>query len=528
VALELFPKTAAFPKPIRMSQYSGMISVIKGYLHDLGMSSNRGAIPKGITQLPTCSPSPHDIETTLNVLDMVLKSTRGNITLQSPLEDVVSFLRSHAQTLSQEASPQQSHLNRATLVVRNSLQKKCYICQYVLLAPHPQYSSLCHACGEYNLASSALSLPSCLNLDDKAALVTGGRVNLGYHTALRLLRCGAHVIVSTRYPYDAEKRYLAELDADNWKQRLRLIGADFRTASDVFHLVSVVKECLKEWSSTKRPKLDILINNAAQTLTDSVQKEGAAVKKEELLLLENRKHATLLIGTYIRGGISAPQLGLSRTNPKMPIEDVEKMNFNDEVSDISSASEAVSRTVPPSSWLQSIQQIPYEDIISAHSVNTFVPLILIREFLPIMRSDEDKSAKGSAPRKPASYIINVSSREGIFEATTKSAAKHGKHVHTNLTKAALNMLTETEAGSAWRNGRIAVNTVDPGFMSAAPEIEKKWKEKEGDDWTCPIGWEDGAGRVLWPIAINEQGKGPIWGRFLKHFGAVEIDVSVGR
>ena len=91
------------------------------------------------------------------------------------------------------------------------------------------------------------------------------------------------------------------------------------------------------------------------------------------------------------------------------------------------------------------------------------------------------------------------------------------------------MLTETEASPAWKMRRVAINTVDPGYMSAAPEIEKLWKEKLGEELgRCPIGWEDGAGRVLWPIAVGESGKGAIWGRFLKHFGSVEVDVSVGR
>lgn len=88
------------------------------------------------------------------------------------------------------------------------------------------------------------------------------------------------------------------------------------------------------------------------------------------------------------------------------------------------------------------------------------------------------------------------------------------------------MLTETEAAPAWRKRRVAINSVDPGFMSAAPEVERWWRErKEGDgggsSWRCPIGWEDGAGRVLWPVAVGEMGKG-VWARFLKHFGEVEV------
>ncbi|CAJ2510649.1 Uu.00g062740.m01.CDS01 [Anthostomella pinea] len=121
-----------------------------------------------------------------------------------------------------------------------------------------------------------------------------------------------------------------------------------------------------------------------------------------------------------------------------------------------------------SSWVQSLTEIPYEDVISAHSVNTFVPLILVRELLPLMyrrSSSESQSANADG------YIINVSSREGIFERSNKSPAKNGKHVHTNMSKAALNMITETEASSTWNAHRVAMNTVDPGYMSASPESE---------------------------------------------------------
>ena len=418
--------------------------------------------------------------------------------------------------------------------VQNSRQKKCYICQYILLSPHAQYPSLCKPCGEYNLASSALSLPANLRLHGKTALVTGGRVNLGYHTALRLLRCGAQVIVSTRYPHDAETRYSAEPDFIAWAQRLKIVGADFRAASDVFHLVKVVKECLMEWNNAKTPKLDILINNAAQTLTDSLEKEDQAVKRESTLRVEASKTQNLLTEGYtarIRGGVKTSTSLASRQQQTLSYGT--SHNDNRETTQTREALEiSQGATKPldtsPSSWLQSIHQIPYEDVISAHSVNTFVPLILLREFLPIMSSETGTSKIETTASKASSHIINVSSREGIFESNPKSASKNGKHVHTNLTKAALNMLTETEAGPAWKHGKVAINSVDPGFMSAAPEVEKQWKEKEGDSWTCPIGWEDGAGRVLWPIAVSESGKGAVWGRFLKHFGAVEIDVGIGR
>jgi NAD(P)-dependent dehydrogenase (short-subunit alcohol dehydrogenase family) len=175
--------------------------------------------------------------------------------------------------------------------------------------------------------------------------------------------------------------------------------------------------------------------------------------------------------------------------------------------------------------MQSIYEIPYEDVITAHSVNTFVPFILVRELLPLMGSP--RSQVDSQPKiqtsKPEAYIINVSAREGAFEPRPDHWSKNGRHVHTNLAKAALNMLTETEAQPAWRHRKVAMNSVDPGYLSAAPEILESWK-RQGREEGCPIGWEDGAGRVLWPIVMGEKGN-IVRGRFLKHF---EIDLVVGR
>lgn len=88
-----------------------------------------------------------------------------------------------------------------------------------------------------------------------------------------------------------------------------------------------------------------------------------------------------------------------------------------------------------SSWVQSLQEIPYEDLISAHSVNKFVPLILIRELLPVMRQKRDPppfTLRARDSRECYGYIVNFSSREGIFEITKGHSAKKGKHVHTNM------------------------------------------------------------------------------------------------
>lgn len=186
------------------------------------------------------------------------------------------------------------------------------------------------------------------------------------------------------------------------------------------------------------------------------------------------------------------------------------------------AGTTIAAPAEPSSWAQSLSEIPYEDVISIHSVNTFAPLILIRELLPPALPTAATAGDQGGDGKPRGYIVNVSSREGVFETTAASEAKRGRHVHTNMSKAGLNIVTETEAETAWRRHAVAMNTVDRA-MSATPESQAAHGGER------PLGWEDGAGRVLWPIAVVETGQSvPIWGRFIKHDGAHRVDVRLGR
>jgi NAD(P)-dependent dehydrogenase (short-subunit alcohol dehydrogenase family) len=411
-------------------------------------------------------------------------------------------------------------------------EKPCYICRMEISTPHPVFKSFCQTCGDFNMAGSRLSLPDKLNLDGKVALVTGARINLGFHTARRLLRCGARVIVTTRYPRDALERYRTEPDFDTWSDRLRVVGADFRAARDAFELVRVVKDIVEEWGG----KLYILINNAAQTLTDSVEKEQHAIRREALLLEQGGENLGRFIpgGDYyharVRGG-SAGALEDITSGTIEPATPEGKGSSETGAVTSTSGTPGLDLTSPPapSSWVQSLTEIPYEDIITAHSVNTFVSLILIRELLALMANNTWEPA-GTWDRPASGFIVNVSSREGIFERSPQSSAKSGKHVHTNMSKAGLNMITETEESTTFREHRVAMNTVDPGYMSAAPEFEHAYGGER------PIGWEDGAGRVLWPIALSQSKRGrgyhtttkPIWGRFLKHYGTVRVDTSLGR
>ena len=478
-----------------------------GTIHEIGIAEQ--AIPHS------------ELSTTLRVIAhlqeaaIIQRDTTAS-TIMAWLEERVALSR---HTIS-ESAPHEAEIPRPPPTPRKRL---CYICRMAMTASYPPQPAMCIPCGSFNHSSSMLSTPSKLILPHTfTALVTGARVNLGYHTALRLLRCGARVIATTRYPLDAISRYIEEPDSHVWKNRLKVIGADFRCAKDAHDLVHETKQCLTQWAHGGDVRLSALINNAAQTLTDSVKREEHAIEREKALGKRLVHRELLIEGSYttrVRGRELPMRLlnaGSTSVPPESSLEEQTGAVGSVDILDMSYKTTTQVEPYTKSSWVQSISEIPYEDVGSALSVNTFVPFILCRELLPLMGCSSIEK-----PTKPQGYIINVSSREGIFESHTSSSAKRGKHVHTNMSKAALNMLTETEAEPAWRKKRIAMNTVDPGYMSAAPEYEDAFEGMR------PIGWEDGAGRVLWPIAVAEMGERVVWGRFLKHYGVVEGEAGRG-
>ncbi|KAJ5081672.1 hypothetical protein NUU61_009936 [Penicillium alfredii] len=521
VAWHLTPHSE-IPKSLRSMRCESIIKGIRAYGQQTILNSDRGNEPWAQRDV---APTNEELETTLKVLgDLQRHGSISEISSSSPLSDVIVAVQNQLSLDSTERSKIYNMSRRFGDDGKpNPRQLRCYICRYCFSASeaHEFYPALCRPCGLFNLRCSERSLPEKLDLANKTALVTGGRINLGYHTALRLLRCGARVIVSSRYPADAAARYAKETDFGEWASRLKIVGADFRTAQDAFRLVYIVKDLLSTWATTSesasKQTLDILINNAAQTLTDPVKAEMRAISREEQLRHLPVTKALLAGGAdqgylpRVRGGLQASWIpSIENEQTPLQIDNKPSAPENESAKEITHKSLRSTNETDPdkSSWVQSLHEIPYEDLISAHSVNAFVPLILCRELLACMGTDDPASTIN-----PQGFIVNVSSREGIFEDVPRSRSKAGHHVHTNMSKAAINMITETEAHSAWKRRRVTINSVDPGYMSAAPECQR--------DEGCPIGFDDGAARVLWPVAVSETGTGGqgqvVTGRFLKHF-----------
>ena len=484
------------PSSILQLRYKAIKNSVKSYLSELPVENHPPRVPAHLI------PSNEEFQSALKVL-RYLQLHRGTADDTTPLNIIEKIIKQELPLGTELRSELRNRFQPG-----RSKRKLCYGCLYAMsTSPHPLYPGLCHPCGEFNLAESAISLPGAMNMAGRTAVVTGGRIHLGFSTALRLLRCGARVIVSSRYPLDAAHRYLSQPDAPAWKSRLRIIGSDFRSVADVFALTKAINLCLSSVWETK--KLDILINNAAQTWTDSHDAEAAAIAREASLESMSDSFPDLLLNPsytpQVRGGRLYSKGQNLLPEPTKSDDDSELQSSINQLTLENPTLAAVKST-----WTQAIADIPYEDVVTTYTVNALTPFILTRELLPLLRHETFPRS----PYRPSAHIINVSAREGEPESKPKHK-RSGYHVHTNMAKAALNMLTETEAAVLWKKDRIAVNSVDPGALSADADWMKIW----GHEMQVPIDWEDGAGRVLWPIAKGEKKKG-VWGRFLKHYISV--------
>ncbi|MCB0348260.1 MAG: SDR family NAD(P)-dependent oxidoreductase, partial [Bdellovibrionales bacterium] len=133
-------------------------------------------------------------------------------------------------------------------------EKECYVCKSPYKTVHHFYDSMCTPCGDLNYTKRFQSAP----LDGKVAIITGSRLKIGYHCTLMMLRAGARVIATTRFPVDSALRFSKEADFYKWKDRLEIHGLDLR------HTPSV--EIFARYMQQHLDRLDILINNAAQTV----------------------------------------------------------------------------------------------------------------------------------------------------------------------------------------------------------------------------------------------------------------------
>jgi NAD(P)-dependent dehydrogenase (short-subunit alcohol dehydrogenase family) len=313
-------------------------------------------------------------------------------------------------------------------------------------------------------------------LGGRVALITGGRVKIGYHAAIKLLRAGAEVIVTTRFPRDATSRYAREPDYGEWKDRLHLYGLDLR------HTPSVERLC--KHLNERFDRLDFLLNNACQT----VRRPPGFYR--HLLELEQASDDPLLLTSPALSGLAlipGDELGGSIFPDGQLDADLQQVDLRE-----------------VNSWRLRLHEVPTIELIEVHLVNAVAPFVLNARLKPLMM------------RVPArdKHIVNVSAMEGQFYR----AFKTDKHPHTNMAKAALNMLTRTSAADYVKDG-IHMNSVDTGWITdedPAPASARK-AEEQGRAFSPPLDVVDGAARILAPIFEGLRSGTHSWGMFFKDY-----------
>lgn len=358
-----------------------------------------------------------------------------------------------------------------------SRSRRCYVCKQDFTRLHPVYLSLCPECA----ALSEARRGQRVSLEGRRALVTGGRVKVGFHVALRLLRDGAHVHVTSRFPNDAALRFSREPDFARWRERLVLHELDLRFPQRVL--------AFTEHLCATEPHLDILVNNAAQTVRLSPE-QGAALLAHEHALARALEASTLGL-VHAPPGLAAPDalplmaaLLPTRTDAALAPQPLDLLPAPEE----------------HNAWVKRLDEVPPVELLEAQLVNAIAPFLLNGRLKPLLLRSPF----------PDRYIVNVSAVEGQFERRGKTVF----HPHTNMAKAALNMMTRTCADDYARDG-IYMNSVDPGWVSNEnPEDRRRRMEEDG--FSPPLDGTDAAARVCEPILRGLQGH-PVHGRFLKDF-----------
>ena len=413
----------------------------------------------------------------------------------------------------------------------------CYICHAKYTTVDAFYHWLCPNCA----AMSHAKRHQRVDLRGKRALLTGGRAKIGMYIALMLLRDGAHLTITTRFPRDAARRFAELADSPEWIDRLKIVGIDLRDPTQVIALADEV--------AADGP-LDILINNAAQTVRRSPGAYSNLTAGEDLPLPRDVKlpqivqfdrisdaHPANLAGTLAAyqhthatdeaepqpdagrdvhaPGVTPAAGPLNPSDAHDPAHSAAAMTSlalsagqaSLEAHQAGTAVDAgglLPDVVDTNSWKQKVEEVDPLELLEVQLCNSTAPFLLVSRLRPAMRAAVARGARRA-------YVVNVSAMEGQFSRRYKGPG----HPHTNMAKAALNMMTRTSAGEMFATDKILMTAVDTGWITdERPHHEKLRIAEEG--WHAPLDLVDGAARVYDPIVMGENGIDQ-YGVFLKDF-----------
>lgn len=396
----------------------------------------------------------------------------------------------------------------------------CYVCKAEFTQVHFFYDSMCPSCAQFNYEKRFQTG----SLAGQVAIITGARMKIGYQAALLLLRAGARVIVTTRFPQDSASRFSRETDFQSWSDRLQVHGLDLRHSPSV--------EAFAQRMDQTLDRLDILINNAAQTVrrppgfyahlmeTEITPWESLPEEVRPLLRSHEDLKKTLhgagtetttekvqwLSEWHLGKMPSLPGLTASAALSQIPYrcDEVATSELFPEGRLDADLQQVDQRKM--NSWRMALADVPTAEMLEVQLVNSVAPFILCSKLKPLMERE----------RTDAKHIVNVSAMEGKFSRHTKT----DKHPHTNMAKAALNMMTLTSARDYVKSG-IFMNAVDTGWVTDEDPAELSNRKQTELDFQPPLDIVDGAARVCDPIFSGMNSGKHSWGNFLKDYFPTE-------